>query len=69
MLIEFKIQPFKETHGTCGQMLFMEKDTSSKSAPSNSSITMTSIKEEVERDREEGRGRKASKQEKEIYFS
>lgn len=68
MLIEFKIQPLKETHGTCCQMLFMEKDTSSKSAPSNSPITMTSI-EEAERDREGEGGRKASKQEMEIYRS
>lgn len=43
VLIEFKIQLFKETHSICGQML-LEEDTSS-----NSLITMTSIKEAAER--------------------
>lgn len=38
VLIEFKIQPFKETHSTCGQMPFMEEDTSSKSASSKAPL-------------------------------
>lgn len=36
-------------------MLFTEKDISSKRAPSNGSITMTSIEEEAERKREGGK--------------
>lgn len=46
MLIEIQIHPFKAILSTCGQMLLMEEETSSKKktvAPSNSPITMTRI--------------------------
>lgn len=51
VLIEFKIQPLKETHSTCGQTGLIEEDTSSKSAPSNSHITMRSIRRRSEGNR------------------
>lgn len=38
-------------------MLFPEKDTSSKSGPSNSPATMTGNEEDTEREREKGWGK------------